>query len=150
MSMLADTATADTLSVAATPDRIAELDAWIERTGASRRVAEDVVFRARVCVAELAANLIEHGGGRAGGDEVTVTLRPDGTALEVEVTDTGRAFDPTAAVAGTTSPDGLGGRGLRLLRAYADAMRYRRDAGHNILRLRVIPARPGTGDGAPS
>ena len=148
--MLADAAAGETRSIVATADCICELDDWIERTGVSWRLPADVVFRARVCVAEIAANLIEHGRARAEGDEMTVLLRPDGTGLEIEVTDTGRAFDPAAPAAGTASADGLGGRGVRLLRAYARAMSYRREADHNILRLRVVPVRPGAGGGSPS
>ena len=140
MTMLADAAAAETRSIIATADRICELDGWIERTAAAWRLPDDVVFRARVCVAEVAANLLEHGRARAEGDEITVTLRPGATALEIELTDTGRAFDPTAPAAAAASPDDLGGRGLRLLRAYAAAMRYRRDGGRNILWLRVAPA----------
>ena len=83
-------------------------------------------------------------GAQADWDEITITLRPAPPALEVEIADTGRAFDPTrprepVAVAGQM-PDPLGGRGLRLLRAYATAMTYRRDGGRNILTLRVAPA----------
>jgi anti-sigma regulatory factor (Ser/Thr protein kinase) len=148
--MLADAAAAETHSIVATADGVSELDGWLERVGASWRLPAEVAFRARVCVAEVAANLIEHGRASPDGDRITVVLRQDETALEVELTDTGRAFDPTAPAAGTSSPDGLGGRGLRLLRAYAAAMSYRRAAGHNILRLRVLPARSGAGCGSPS
>jgi serine/threonine-protein kinase RsbW len=137
-------ATAETKSFKATPDEVAEIDAWIEAATAGWPVAEDVVFRARVCVAEVAANVMEHGRAQADWDEITITLRPAPPTLEVEIADTGRPFDPTrprepAAVAGQM-PDPLGGRGLRLLHAYAGAMTYRRDSGRNILTLRVAPA----------
>jgi anti-sigma regulatory factor (Ser/Thr protein kinase) len=145
----AEAAPAETRSFVPAATTISDLDGWIERMGAAWGVAADVVFRARVCVAELAANLLEHGRVRHEGDEMTVTLRPDGAALDIVVTDTGHAFDPTARSDGTAR-DGFGGRGLRLLRAYATAMIYRRDGGHNILRLRVAPGRPGTGGGSPS
>lgn len=135
---------AETRSFKATPDEIADIDAWIETATAGWPVAEDVVFRARVCVAEIAANVMEHGRAQADWDEITITLRTAPPALEVEIADTGRAFDPTRTakpftVAGQI-PDPLGGRGLRLLRAYASAMTYRRDGGRNILTLRVAPA----------
>lgn len=148
--MLAATAAAETRSFIATADGISELDGWIERIGASWRVPGDVVFRARVCVAEVAANLLEHGRASPDGDHITVALRQEGTGLEIELTDTGRAFDPTAPAAGTASPDGLGGRGLRLLHAYAAAMSYHREAGRNILRLRVLPAQPRAEGRSPS
>ena len=137
-------AAAETRSFKATPDDIADIDAWIEAATTGWPVAEDTVFRSRVCVAEIAANVMEHGRAQADWDEITITLRPLPPALEVEITDTGRPFDPTrrpetVTVAGQI-PDPLGGRGLRLLRAYASAMTYRRAGGRNILTLRVAPA----------
>jgi anti-sigma regulatory factor (Ser/Thr protein kinase) len=146
--MLAEAAAAETRSIVATADAISELDGWIERIGASWRVPADVVFRARVCVAEIAANLMEHGRARPEGDKLTVELRQDGTAIEIELIDTGRAFDPTTSTSGTSSADG--GCGLRLVRAYAATMSYRRAAGQNILRLRVVPAQSGARGGSPS
>jgi anti-sigma regulatory factor (Ser/Thr protein kinase) len=148
--MLADAAVVETRGIIATPDGVSELDGWIERIGAAWRLPDDAVLRARVCVAEVAANLMEHGRVRPEGDKLRVTLRPDGTALEVELRDAGRAFDPTATTSGNSFEDRVGGRGLCLLRAYAAALSYRRDAGHNILRLRVLPGRPGAGGGSPS
>jgi serine/threonine-protein kinase RsbW len=145
----AEIAPAESRSLVATASTMSELDDWIERTGAAWGVAADVAFRARVCVAEVAANLLEHGRGRAEGDEMTVTLRREGAAFEIIVSDTGRAFDPTARSESTAAPDGFGGRGLRLLRTYAAAMSYRRDGGHNILRLRIAPGRQGVGGGSP-
>ncbi len=93
--MLAEAAAAETCSIIATPDGICALDGWIERIGASWRLPGDVVFRARVCVAEVAANLMEHGCTNAEGERMTVVMRADGAALDMELRDTGRAFDPT-------------------------------------------------------
>jgi serine/threonine-protein kinase RsbW len=138
--MPTDAAAAETRSFVATATDISALDDWIERIGAGWRVPADVRFRGRVCVAEIAANLMEHGRVRGEGDRMTVTLRADGTGFEIEVSDGGLAFDPTGPSHGTPAREGLGGRGLRLLRAYAAAMSYRRDGGHNILRVRVAPA----------
>jgi anti-sigma regulatory factor (Ser/Thr protein kinase) len=147
--MLAEPTTAETHAIVATADGISELDDWIERICASWDLPADVVFRARVCVAEIAGNLMEHGGALITGDRLTVELRQDGIGLEIELTDTGLAFDPTAPVAGTSSAENVGGRGLRLVRAYAATMSYRRAAGHNILRLRVTPTQTGAGGGSP-
>ena len=130
---------AEARSFVATPDRISEPDDWIDHTGAAWRVPEQVIFRARVCVAELAANLMEHGQARAEGEPMSIALQADGAALEIEVTDRGHAFDPTAPEPPTSHEESCGGRGLLLLRAYATAMNYRRDGGQNILRLRIAP-----------
>jgi anti-sigma regulatory factor (Ser/Thr protein kinase) len=142
--MLAEAATAETRNYIATPDRLADIDRWIEEEGSGWRLAEDVVFRARVCVAEILANLLEHGHSRRDGDDIRIMLRPSPPALELEISDTGRPFDPTArAVLAAAAPaaDLLGGRGLRLLGAYASDMSYSRAGRWNVLSLRVAPVR---------
>jgi anti-sigma regulatory factor (Ser/Thr protein kinase) len=147
--MLAEAATAETRSYIATPDRLADIDSWIEQAGSAWELPEDVVFRVRVCVAELLANLLEHGRARPDGDDLRITLRPAPPALELEIADSGRPFDPTAraaaAAAGPASA-ALGGRGLRLIGAYASDMSYGRAGRWNVLSLRVAPAtRPAHG-----
>jgi anti-sigma regulatory factor (Ser/Thr protein kinase) len=141
--MLAKAAAAETRSYIATPDRLADIDSWIEQAGSAWRLPEDVVFRARVCVAEVLANLLEHGRSRLDGDDIRITLRPVPPALDLEISDSGRPFDPTArAVAAAAAPasEVLGGRGLRLLGAYASDMSYWRTGRWNVLSLRVAPA----------
>jgi anti-sigma regulatory factor (Ser/Thr protein kinase) len=143
--MLAEIMSAETRSFTVTPSRMSGIDDWIADVGSRWSVAEDVVFRARVCVAEVAANILEHGRARPDGDDIAVTLRKAGLALDVDISDTGRAFDPTAPLDTTTTRDTttVGGRGLRLLHAYATDMTYRRDGARNILSLRVVPSRRG-------
>jgi serine/threonine-protein kinase RsbW len=141
--MLAEVATSETRNYIATPDRLSEIDSWVEQAGSTWLIPEDVVFRARVCVAEILANLLEHGRSRPDGDDIRITLRPSSPALDLEISDSGRAFDPIArAVAAAAAParEVLGGRGLRLLGAYASDMSYRRDGRWNVLSLRVAPA----------
>jgi anti-sigma regulatory factor (Ser/Thr protein kinase) len=137
--MLAEAVAAETRAYIATPDRTSDIDRWIEDVGAKWHLAEDVVFRARVCVAEVAANLMEHGRLRSDGDDIRITLRPCGPDIELDISDSGREFDPTTPAAATLAVDTFGGRGLRLLHAYATTMSYRREGGRNVLRLRVGP-----------
>src|SRR5262245_55259298 len=135
-AMLAEASTAATRSFPATLPEIAAVDRWIEDLGAKWQVPEAVVFRARVCLAELATNVWEHGHGRPGGDEITIALSWRPPAIEVEMSDTGRGFDPTHPPAHPATEEIGGGRGLRLVRNYATAMTYRRDSGRNHLSLR--------------
>ncbi len=141
--MLADVTAAETRSYIATPDRLAEIDSWLEQAGGAWGLPGDVAFRARVCVAEILANLLEHGRSRPDGDDIRITLRPVPPALELEICDSGRPFDPTVrarAAAAAPASDMLGGRGLRLLGAYASDMSYWRAGKWNVLSLRVGPA----------
>jgi anti-sigma regulatory factor (Ser/Thr protein kinase) len=138
--MLAEAEVAAIRSFIVTPPGIAAIDRWMEDVGAKwQGLAEDVLFRARVCVAEIAANVLEHGCVHPGRDEITVALHRVGPAIQIELSDTGRKFDPTPPLPGLREPDAVGGRGLRLVHAYASAMSYRREGERNLLVLRVGP-----------
>src|SRR5262249_52446280 len=144
LTMLAEATAAETRSYIGTPDRLGDIDSWIEQAGNNWRLPEDVVFRARVCVAEILANLLEHGRSNPDGDDIRITLRPVAPALGLETPHSGRPFGPTgraAAAAAAPTAELLGGRGLRLLGAYASDMSYRREGRWNVLSLRVAPAR---------
>ena len=116
---------------------ISAADDWIERVGRDLGVLDKVVFRARLCVSELAANLREHGLAERG--DFTVVLRFVQNEFEVEFADRGRPFDPTFKRALDDHPSvesaSIGGRGLRLLQSMASRLDYRRDGKWNRLHL---------------
>jgi anti-sigma regulatory factor (Ser/Thr protein kinase) len=140
MPMLAEAEAAETRSFLATQPGILAIDRWIEDVTSAWDVAEGVLFRARVCVAEIAANLLEHGSANPGRDEIKLSLQQRWPAIEVEISDTGREFDPTRPATYSAAAEAAGGHGLRLVRAYASRMIYRREGGRNLLLLRVEPA----------
>ena len=128
----------------ATPDEISAADAWIEEVGRGWGIAERTTFGARICVAEIAANVLEHGAALAEPAQFGVTLRRRETGLDVEITDSGRPFDPTTVPECTlsdaieTAP--VGGQGLRLVRSYASEVTYRHDGVCNRLTLHLRAA----------
>src|SRR5262249_18152747 len=81
-----------------TPKDISAADAWIEEVGRHWGIAERTTFRARVCVAEIAANVFEHGSPPPA--EFAITLHRRGDGLDVEIIDSGRPFDLPAAARG--------------------------------------------------
>jgi anti-sigma regulatory factor (Ser/Thr protein kinase) len=98
------------------------------------------VFQARLCLAELAGNVVEHGGPEAQAAPIAVTLAAEADGLAVEMRDAGRAFDPTrrqaepaAALAETT----ITGRGLLALHRIASGLAYAREEGRNRIRFRI-------------
>ena len=124
------------------PNGIAAADEWIEEVGIDLGIAGPSVFKARLCVAELGANLLEHGGATS-ADDFTVALSRDQDQLEVEFADRGRPFDPTGAeeirAPETVEEASVGGLGLHLLQTMASRVVYWRDGSWNRLRL-LFPA----------
>jgi anti-sigma regulatory factor (Ser/Thr protein kinase) len=127
-----------------TPDDISAADAWIEETGRGWGVAERTTFRARICVAEIAANVLEHGGARAEHAQFGVTLWRRDTGLDVEIIDSGQPFDSTTvpehSLSDAIESAHIGGLGLRLVRSYASEVTYRYKGGCNCLTLRFRAA----------
>jgi anti-sigma regulatory factor (Ser/Thr protein kinase) len=138
--MQAQAGAAETQAFHASAADIGEMDRWVEELGVRWGIAERTVFRARVCIAEIAANVLEHGATRPDGDQIIITLRDQAPAVEVEIADTGRAFNPVTppAEAEAAGAQSDGGRGLQLLRSYASAIDYKRERDRNILLFRVL------------
>jgi anti-sigma regulatory factor (Ser/Thr protein kinase) len=120
---------------------VAAIDSWVEHIAAQWGESQRTVFRTRLCIAELAANVLEHGGSRSGNDHIVVTLRHFGDGIGVEFLDSCAAFDPTGeTVAENTASIGSlapGGRGLLLLRAYAKDLSYGNDGARNRVTLKI-------------
>jgi phosphoserine phosphatase RsbU/P len=118
-----------------------KIDEWIDMVGRQWGEGQSTVFGARLCVAELAANVIEHGIARSSRDHMIVTLTRRGDGIGIEFLDSRARFDPTA-VAIAKQPDSIdsaavGGRGLMLIRAYARDLAYHSDGIYNRVTLRI-------------
>jgi anti-sigma regulatory factor (Ser/Thr protein kinase) len=113
-------------------------DDWLEDSAGSCGVDAATSLRVRVCVAELAANLMQH-GAPAPGATFTVTLAHDGGDVSLDYFDRGCAFDPTLArddeALRRVGDAQIGGFGLHLLRSYASLLTYERDADLNHVSL---------------
>jgi len=133
-----------TLWVRTSTVEVAAIDDWIEEAGRTSDADKRAIFAARLCVAELAANVLEHGGVGPDG-RISVTLSFDGDGIAVAFADTGAPFDPTAPVRkpgnlneSTTAPlSAFGGRGLALIRSFASDLVYRRDGNLNRMTFRI-------------
>jgi serine/threonine-protein kinase RsbW len=123
---------------------LAAIDTWVAQVAHQWGESERTVFRTRLCIAELAANVLEHGSARSGDAYIAVTLSRLGDGIGVEFRDSGRPFDPTTAIAATqafsieSAP--AGGRGLMLVRAYAGDIVYCNDGACNRVTLKIKSA----------
>jgi anti-sigma regulatory factor (Ser/Thr protein kinase) len=138
----------ETRTFAAGRGDIGAIDEWIEGVGRRWDASARTRFRARICVAELAANVIEHGVARSDNDHIIVTLSRSGDGIAIEFMDAREPFDPTltpVAAQGALEPASIesaaiGGRGLGLVRAYAKDVSYRRDGRYNRVTLKIKSA----------
>lgn len=118
--------------------QLAQLNDQLERRLADQGVHEERVDQVRLIVEELASNAILHGQCT----QLRVSLRLKEDALELELDDAGRAFNPCAG----PDPDldaplesrPVGGLGLFMVRKLADQMQYRRDADRNIVSITLL------------
>jgi anti-sigma regulatory factor (Ser/Thr protein kinase) len=122
-------------------NEVARADEWIEALGRRWGESPRTIFGARICVAELFANVIEHGIGKSDRDRITVTLARRHDGIGIEFLDTCARFDPTAVAApvqgNSIESVTIDGRGLMLVRAYAKEFIYRCDSSGNRITLRI-------------
>ena len=116
-----------------------DLERWIEQLSVQFVLAPLLRNRIEVCLTELITNLICYGypDGRVGSAKMTFWRQPDRYTVCIE--DDGRPFNPTTYVL-PAQPDSLqeanaSGRGIQLVRQFADSLQYHRHDGGNQLML---------------
>ena len=105
------------------------LNAWVDDRVAALAPSDAEAYALRLCVEELAGNVLLHGAAAA----LRVTV--DGPPLRLLVEDDGPGFDPRAVpkpvLPGSLDEAQPGGLGLLLTRHYASGLTYERVGGWN-------------------
>lgn len=118
--------------------RAPEVAAFIEAACDGWNLDARRAYALQLCAEEIFVNIAMHGGGEA--VQVKVALAGDATTQRLTFTDTGPAFDPTAAPPPAATPSledtTVGGRGLLLARRFCSGMDYVRQDGLNRLEMR--------------
>jgi serine/threonine-protein kinase RsbW len=138
------------LSIRPDPGEIRRSSGWLTSSCLERGVPPEQIGRLELCLNEVLANLIDHGGVERLADPVDLALNVNetdgkGTAT-LTILDTCLPFDPLLHQSGAT-PRSLqeaepGGLGLMLLKSFSDDLSYRRLDERNELRMSVCwPAR---------
>ena len=131
----------DELTISASGAEVRRASEWLVTTCRQRNVPEAQVERLVLCLHEVLANVITHGGGMALSAPIRLMLEvgPDQDCGKVSVTvsDAGMAFDPLS-VPQKILPKALaeaspGGLGLVMIRRCSDSLHYRHEDGHNHL-----------------
>jgi len=128
------------LTITADGAEVRRAGEWLATTCGQRAVPQPLVERLVLCLHEVLANVITHGGRTALAAPITmqleVTLDPERKA-SVTVTDAGIAFDPLSVpermLPKTLADAPDSGLGLVMIRRCSDWLDYRRENGHNHL-----------------
>jgi len=112
---------------------------WLDAACRENSVPSRQADRLVLCLHEVLANVIAHGGKRTQPIALRLEVNPDPSLCEASVTvsDGGRAFDPLA-VPKRARPASLdeaptSGMGLEIIRGCSDLLRYRHEGERNHL-----------------
>ncbi len=129
----------ETQAFRAVPAALVEMDAWLSGFSAEHGLPGDITEELRVCLHELATNVITHGGADGKPHDITLAGHMDGASAVLDFSDDAPPFDPLARKTGPASGPledlPVGGLGLHLVRSFTDALTYRYEAGRNHLTL---------------
>ena len=114
---------------------------WLATTFRQRNVPQALAERLALCLHEVLANVIAHGGGTALAApirlQLEVRLEQDCRKVSVTVSDAGIAFNPLhvpkRVLPKTLGEASSGGLGLVMIRRCSDWLDYRHDDGRNHL-----------------
>lgn len=117
----------DTITIPSSPDKICEVDEFLEDWLRKRGVAENTIADMAIAITELVNNAINHGNKQKEDKKVTLTLYYGNGEIEASITDEGEGFDPEII------PDPLAeenllkeiGRGIFIVKSLMDDFKYR-------------------------
>ena len=115
-----------TITIPSSPEKIAEVDEFLEDWLRRKGIPEDVIADLAIAVTELVNNAIKHGNKKMVEKKVTLILRFEVGKIEASVTDQGEGFDLNDI------PDPLAeenllkeiGRGIFIVKSLMDDFRY--------------------------
>jgi serine/threonine-protein kinase RsbW len=126
------------LELRATAEEVVRAVETLEKFARAQGVPEKAIFGLALALEECASNIVNHAYQRDPQKSFQVFLERRGDVFVIELRDRGPEFDPTTAPQRrrpVQDDDVPGGWGIQLVRHYLDEIRYRREAGENILRL---------------
>jgi len=131
----------DELTIIANGAEVRRATEWLATTCQQRDVPQALVERLVLCLHEVLANVITHGGRTALAAPIRmlleVRLDPACSKASVTVTDAGMAFNPLSVpnriLPKTLAEASASGLGLVMIRRFSDWLDYRHENGHNHL-----------------
>lgn len=137
--------------IANRPEELARVAAQLDDLGVRLGLPRDAVADMNVSLDEVLTNVLSHAYDDAGVHEIRIALAVYPDALEAEVEDDGRPFDPlTVAPPDRGAPLAerkVGGLGIHFMRNLLSGLAYQRIGNRNRLVLtKALVAGPGTGN----
>jgi serine/threonine-protein kinase RsbW len=102
---------------------------WIEQLGTAHAIPASTQFAMNLCLEEVLSNIIRHGYCNKGDRVITVRYAPSqNNSVLLVIDDEAPRFNPLAAeetpVEETLDGTRIGGLGIRLLRGFAESLKY--------------------------
>ncbi len=110
----------------------------LQQYGREQNLAEKELFGLALALEECGSNIVNHALRHDPKQKFQVRVEHRAGAIEIELRDSGPAFDPTQAQVpepATADDRAPGGWGIQLVRHYMDEIHYRRESGENVLCL---------------
>jgi anti-sigma regulatory factor (Ser/Thr protein kinase) len=131
-------------------EELARVAAPLDDLGTRRGLPRDAVADMHVALDEVLTNVLSHAYDDAGTHDIRIVLAVYPDALQAEIEDDGRPFDPlTVAPPDRAAPLGerkLGGLGIHFVRNLLNGLAYQRIGDRNRLVLtKSLVAGPATG-----
>ena len=131
------------LEVPANLSVLRQVSAWLDSQAVDWSIPPEVLPRLDLCLNEVIANCVTHGGSGVVDGPLTLQLSMasshDQTLVTLSIADSGRAFDPTSAapkaIALNLADATPGGLGLVMMRQNANRLAYRRTGDRNHIDL---------------
>lgn len=120
-------------------EALGQIERAVEEFGAEHEWPAELLFHVQLTLDELATNVINHGYGESGYSfQITVKSKPE--AVQIELVDEARPFDPLKnaphpAIDAGVQERKVGGLGVYIVKELMDELEYRRENGKNCLTL---------------
>ncbi len=140
VEMLLEKAQRKTVAISSIPGQVHHVENAILPVLENKGYGERNIFAVKLALEEAVINAIKHGNELDDTKKVTISFYIDEDRALISVADEGPGFDP-GDVPDPTSDDNLlatSGRGLALIRAYMDEVRFN-DKGNEITMIKVAP-----------
>ena len=126
---------------------LARICPWIENLACQHAIPEETQFAINLCLEEALSNIMRHGYAGAPNREIEIRYSmPQTGVFCFVIDDKAPSFDPVTAIEPpipvSLEDSSVGGQGLRLLKHFADTLKYEATPGGNRLSISFV-ATPG-------